>query len=93
MREIRALEWRRSDHHIFMQVVGTGFLFRMVRNLVGTLSEVGRGLREPSEVAAILASKDRRRAGVTAPAAGLYLMDVHYPDTPRCELSVEPPLF
>ena len=50
----------------------------MVRILVGTFLEVGRGKRGPTEVAEILASRDRRRAGKTAPPQGLCLVQVHY---------------
>lgn len=59
-------------------VQGDGFLYNMVRTLVGTLLEVGRGKLDPDEVREILASRDRRRAGPTAPAAGLYLLAVRY---------------
>ncbi len=56
------------------------FLHHMVRNIVGTLLEVGRG-RHPTEwVAEVLAGRDRRRAGATAPAHGLYLLSVRYPE-------------
>ncbi len=55
-----------------------GFLRQMVRNLTGTLVEVGKGRRTPEEFAAILESGDRRKAGMTAPAHGLYLVSVNY---------------
>ena len=55
-----------------------GFLYNMVRTLVGTLLEVGRGKLDAAEVADVLAARDRRRAGPTAPAAGLYLVSVRY---------------
>ncbi|MBX6377761.1 MAG: tRNA pseudouridine(38-40) synthase TruA, partial [Clostridia bacterium] len=59
-----------------------GFLHKMVRNLVGTLVDVGRGRFSPADVAAILASGDRRRAGPTAPGHGLCLERVWYaPDS------------
>ena len=57
---------------------GTGFLQNMVRIMVGTLLEVGRGYWPPEEVAAILESRDRKRAGPTAPPEGLCLMKVDY---------------
>jgi tRNA pseudouridine38-40 synthase len=56
----------------------TGFLRHMVRNLVGTLVEVGKGRRTPENFAQVLAGRDRRLAGMTAPAHGLYLNKVHY---------------
>jgi tRNA pseudouridine38-40 synthase len=57
---------------------GSGFLRHMVRNLTGTLVEVGSGRRRPDEMAALLACRDRRRAGRTAPACGLTLEWVRY---------------
>ena len=59
-------------------VQGNGFLYNMVRTLAGTLLEVGRGRMAPERVAEILASRDRRLAGPTAPAAGLWLLRVLY---------------
>ena len=55
-----------------------GFLRHMVRNIVGTVVEVGRGRRNPADMAAILAGRDRRLAGMTAPAHGLCLLSVRY---------------
>lgn len=55
-----------------------GFLYRMVRNITGTLLEVGKGKLPAAAAAGILASKDRNRAGPTAPAYGLYLVRVCY---------------
>lgn len=55
-----------------------GFLRHMVRNLVGTIVEVGKGKRTPEDFARILAGRDRRKAGITAPAHGLFLMIVKY---------------
>jgi tRNA pseudouridine38-40 synthase len=55
-----------------------GFLRYMVRTIVGTLVEVGRGKCTPQEVATIMTAKDRRRAGPTAPPQGLYLKEVKY---------------
>ena len=59
---------------------GNHFLYKMVRNLVGTLIRVGQNKLLPKEVAEILQSKDRRSAGVTAPAHGLCLNKVFYDD-------------
>lgn len=55
------------------------FLYKMVRNLTGTLVEVGKGKRKPKEILEILESKDRRRAGRAAPAKGLFLVKIDYP--------------
>ena len=57
---------------------GNGFLYHMVRILVGTLLEVGRGNLPPEEMGDILVSQDRKRAGETVPACGLCLVDVRY---------------
>ena len=58
---------------------GSGFLHHMVRNLVGTLLEVGRGNKEEAEMAVILESRSRTLAGATAPGRGLFLVSVDYP--------------
>jgi tRNA pseudouridine38-40 synthase len=63
---------------VVIDVEGTGFLRHMVRILVGTLAEVGAGQRTPASMADILAARDRRAAGVTAPAAGLVLVRIEY---------------
>jgi len=62
-----------------IDLAANAFLRHMVRNIVGTLLLVGEGKLNPADFAAILASRDRRKAGRTAPAHGLYLMSVSYP--------------
>ena len=69
----------RRFHELIIDVEGSGFLYRQVRNMVGTLLEVGRGHWEPDHVAAILESLDRSKAGPTAPAKGLCLQWLRYP--------------
>jgi tRNA pseudouridine38-40 synthase len=59
-------------------VSGDGFLRYMVRNIVGSLVEVGRGRHEPQWIADLMASRDRSQGGQTAPAHGLFLMSVGY---------------
>ena len=59
-------------------VEATAFLRHMVRNIVGTLVEVGRGERSPESVSELLQARDRTQAGDTAPAHGLYLVEVKY---------------
>lgn len=61
------------------RITGSGFLHHMVRTIVGTLVEVGRGSLEVADVPRILAARDRTAAGPTAPARGLYLRSVEYP--------------
>ena len=70
----------RSGADVELDFEGTGFLRYMVRNLTGTLLEVGRGRREARDVDRILAARDRAQAGRTAPAEGLTLVRVHYDD-------------
>ena len=69
-----------SDRIAVVDVDGSGFLRYMVRTIVGTLVEVGTGRREADDIAAILASSSRSRAGPTAPAQGLFLVRVDYRD-------------
>lgn len=63
---------------ISVDIVADGFLYNMVRAIVGTLIEVGVGRWSPSDVQNILSSMDRSQAGATAPASGLYLVQVDY---------------
>ena len=63
---------------IVFDVEGSGFLRHMVRNIVGTLLEVGQGQRTSGSMEALLAARDRRQAGITAPPMGLCLMRVDY---------------
>ena len=59
-------------------VTGSGFLRHMVRTIVGTLVEIGRGRRTANSMADLLVLRDRAYAGPTAPAAGLFLVGVDY---------------
>jgi len=68
----------RFGDEVIFEVEGNRFLKQMVRAIVGTLLEVGRGKLKAGEVAGILAAKDRTKAGPTAPAHGLYLVKVDY---------------
>lgn len=68
----------KSGNIIVLSFLGTGFLRYMVRNMVGTLIEVGEGKRKAEDIIDILNAKDRRKAGVTAHPEGLYLKDVFY---------------
>jgi tRNA pseudouridine38-40 synthase len=70
----------RDDYtgHITIDVAGDGFLYNMVRTIVGTLVEVGATKREIAWPAEVLAARDRRRAGQTAPPHGLFLVSVDY---------------
>jgi tRNA pseudouridine38-40 synthase len=70
--------WRAEGDLLHFEITGNAFLQHMVRILVGTFLEVGRGKRAPAEVGEILAARDRRRAGKTAAPWGLCLVQVHY---------------
>jgi tRNA pseudouridine38-40 synthase len=78
VRTLFAVSVARANDRITIEVTGDGFLYNMVRAIVGTLVEVGKGAREPAWVAEVLASRDRRRAGQTAPPQGLFLVSVEY---------------
>ena len=67
-----------KDHVVTFRVAADGFLYNMVRIMAGTLLEVARGNLAPEEITAVTESRDRRRAGATAPAHGLYLNHVSY---------------
>lgn len=82
VRTVHRVDVRRSFEEIRIDVEGSGFLYHQVRNMVGTLIEVGRGHWEPACVTEILAGGDRGNAGPTAPALGLCLQWVRY-DLPR----------
>ena len=76
--EVRRLEVSQEQAVIRVEAQADRFLKQMVRAIVGTLVEVGRGKRSPKSVKEILEARDRRAAGVTAPAHGLYLVRVDY---------------
>jgi len=69
---------RRADEFLVYEVEARSFLRHMVRNLVGTLVDVGRGALSVADFAGILAARDRTRAGLNAPAQGLFLVAVKY---------------
>jgi tRNA pseudouridine38-40 synthase len=80
-RTVRSLEWEAGAGHdlpLIMRIEGDGFLRHMVRNIVGTMVDIGTGRWSPSEIARILASRDRAQAGRTAPPQGLFLVRVLY---------------
>ena len=67
-----------TDHEIHITVEARSFLYRQVRNMVGSLVQVGKNRLTPDDIKTILAARDRRRAGPTAPAHGLYFIKVRY---------------
>jgi tRNA pseudouridine38-40 synthase len=68
----------KQDHTLVFRVSADGFLYHMVRIMMGTIIEVGRGYMTPSDVKEALLAKDRSRMGPTAPPQGLYLNRVEY---------------
>lgn len=78
VRKISLAEVVRDGEMITMTFTGSGFLKQMVRNMVGTLAEVGRGKLAPEAMKDILEARDRKAAGPCAPPEGLWLVDVEY---------------
>ena len=78
VRTIHASIWRHEDEEFIYEVRGSGFLHHMVRNLVGTFLLAGRATISAADVGRILAARNRSLAGATAPAGGLYLVNVEY---------------
>lgn len=86
VRTIYRADVERHGDRITFTITGNGFLYNMVRIIVGTLLEIGGGKRPPEEMEKILAAKDRSYAGDTAPAKGLILECIRYPDYEREEI-------
>ncbi len=78
VRRIDSIEIEKKGADITIRVTGNGFLYNMVRIIVGTLIRVGRGFYTPNKVKEILDAKERTEAGVTAPAEGLVLVEIRY---------------
>jgi tRNA pseudouridine38-40 synthase len=78
VRCLHTSQWMQETQLLRYRVRGNGFLHHMVRNLVGTFLEVGRGNIKETEILPILESRSRERAGPTAPARGLFLVNVDY---------------
>ena len=78
VRTITSIRIEEKDGIVSIRYTGNGFLYNMVRILTGTLIEVGRGKRKPEEMKSVLEAMDRGAAGFTAPAQGLFLVEVSY---------------
>jgi len=78
VRRVFSLAVRRHGALLTLEIEATAFLKNMVRIIVGTLDEVGRGRRPPASLGVILRGRDRTAAGPTAPPHGLFLVEVHY---------------
>jgi len=78
VRRVFSSGWERQGDEFVYTVKGSGFLHHMVRNLVGTFILVGKGTLQAEDVMRILEARNRSAAGATAPASGLYLVNVEY---------------
>lgn len=78
IRNITALSLRKKGENLILEITGSGFLKYMVRNIVGTLVEAGKGRFTAKDVKEILTAKNRKTAGPTAPPHGLFLVEVGY---------------
>jgi tRNA pseudouridine38-40 synthase len=83
VRTVTRCEIRRAGPLLTMIIEGDGFLYKMCRGIVGTLVQVGQNKFSPSEIPEMIATKDRRAAGMSAPAHGLILWKVFYPKRSR----------
>ncbi|MGA9423167.1 MAG: tRNA pseudouridine(38-40) synthase TruA [Rhodanobacteraceae bacterium] len=79
VREVREILITREGDRVIVEIESNAFLHHMVRNIVGSLLPIGRGRQSPEWIAAILDSRDRTRAGPTAPATGLTFIGPRYP--------------
>lgn len=79
MRNLQSIAVFRTGDFVVMDVRANAFLHHMVRNIMGVLIEIGQGRRPESWTAELLAGRDRTKAGVTAPAQGLYFLGPEYP--------------
>ena len=79
-RNVHYIRFTQKEHLIEIELKANAFLHNMVRNIVGTLLEVGLGKEEPQYIKDVLESLDRTKGGITAPPQGLYLYNVEYPD-------------
>jgi tRNA pseudouridine38-40 synthase len=78
VRKVYRVSLEQRDELLVFTIEATAFLRHMVRNIIGTLVEVGQGLRASQSFAELLEARDRTRAGITAPACGLFLVEVKY---------------
>ena len=90
VRSLYRLDICRRDQMIAVDVVANAFLQHMVRNLVGSLVQVGLGKQPPVWTTTLLESRDRTQGGATMAACGLYLMSVEYPARYRLPITVRP---
>lgn len=78
VRAVKEIQIEKNEDRITIRITGEGFLYNMVRIIAGTLMDIGGGLYPPEKMQEILEAKDRKKAGPTAPARGLTLMEIQY---------------
>ena len=78
VRKINECGWEKNENQLIFTINGNGFLYHMVRNIVGTLVEIGCGKYPPEKVLEMISACDRSAAGPTAPPQGLFLKEVFY---------------
>lgn len=93
MRELQEITVTRDHRYVYVDIVANAFLHHMVRNIVGSLFEVGTGDKPPEWFSELLAIKDRTQAGITAPACGLYFVSVKYPEAFQLPDAASVPFF
>jgi tRNA pseudouridine38-40 synthase len=79
MRRVESVAVERRDEYLFIEIKANAFLHHMVRNIAGSLIAIGTGDQPASWLPGVLASRERRLAGITAPAGGLYFLRIDYP--------------
>lgn len=83
VRTIYRIEFEQIGNFLCISFVGNGFLYKMIRCLVGLLESVGAGLRSPDDALRVLEARDRSQSAETAPPHGLFLMKVFFEEAPR----------
>lgn len=91
VRNITRLDVNRIGEMIRIDITANAFLHHMVRNIVGVLMKIGTGKEQPGWAKEVLEARDRTLGGVTAPADGLYLLNVYYPEKYRIPVQGENP--
>ena len=92
VRNIHQIELTRRENVIYLDIKANAFLYHMVRNIAGSLIEVGKGSKNQSWISKLLAEGDRNKAAATASAAGLYFVKAHYPERYNLPITVEKPV-
>lgn len=83
VRTVYSLDISKKDEMIYIRISGNGFLYNMVRIIVGTLMKVGLGVYPPEHIKEIIEAENRDAAGPKAPACGLTLIGIEYEDEKR----------